>query len=174
MKKIFLVLILLNVSICLIAEDGISYSYPKPANITETIQILRSDVLLRGGIFNGNEQEGEYNINGIHCSYRVDEDSVNINVFYDVDLLSATRASSFTFEFDKPSNITQSIQSVKDGIEKKGGYFSGNELNGNFRASGIAGQYNITERVSVSIIEKPFVFTNTFIEREIKNYFIGK
>jgi hypothetical protein len=84
-----------------------------------------------------------------------------------------TRGANFNFSFEKPENITQTIQMVRNGIEGKGGKFTGNEQRGNFQANGIAGQYRVSEKVNVTITEKPFLIPNSLIEREIKNYFGG-
>jgi hypothetical protein len=85
-----------------------------------------------------------------------------------------SRGSGFNFSFTRPGNISRAVQTVRSGIEGKGGTFSGNEQQGNFNASGIAGQYRVADMVNVTITEKPFIIPNSLIEREVKNYFGGK
>jgi len=70
-----------------------------------------------------------------------------------------------------PEDISQAIQTVRSGIENKGGTFNGNEKQGNFQAKGITGQYQVSNLVSVIILDKPFVIPYSLIEKEVKNYF---
>jgi hypothetical protein len=70
--------------------------------------------------------------------------------------------------------MTEAIMSVRSGVEANGGTFSGDEQQGNFRASGIAGQYNVADRVNVRISEKPVIIPNSLIEREVRSFFSGR
>lgn len=148
------------------------FTYRKPADMAALIQTLRTQVLMQGGTFNGNELEGSFTVNGAYSTYRVSGDTVTMTLRYpENQSRSASRAAGFSFSFDKPRGISQAVQSVRAGIENKGGVFSGNEHEGSFRVSGIAGQYQVAEKVSVTIHEKPRIIPNSLIEREVRSYF---
>jgi hypothetical protein len=151
------------------------YTYRKPEDMDGAVRALREDILRQGGRFN--ERDGSFSMPGIAGNYTVSGDTVILSLRYTGNQLIAPRTrglSSFHFNIDRPRNITQAIQAVKNGIEAKGGIFSGDERQGNFRASGIAGQYQVADRVNVSITEKPALIPASLIEREVKNYFTGK
>jgi hypothetical protein len=156
------------------------YEYAKPQNMTETYQTIRDDAIKQGGYFEGNTVGGFYIINNVRGSYRVQADTIRFTAYF-LDTYTAdsyrgtrTRGSPFKFSFAKPQNLSQAIQAVRNGIINKGGTFTGDEQQGNFKASGIAGQYSVSDMVNVTISEKPFVVPNSLIEREIKNYFGGR
>jgi hypothetical protein len=79
--------------------------------------------------------------------------------------------SAYKFSFDKPANMAQVVEQVKNGIAKSGGIFSGDERGGSFNASGISGKYEIPNAVVITIMEKPFIVPNGTIEKEIKKFF---
>jgi hypothetical protein len=159
------------------------YEYRRPENMTEAVQTLRNDVVQNGGVFEGNETSGYAILNNVRSSYRVPRDkpdTVQFAVYY-LDRFSGgpnagvrTRGSGFNFSFTRPGDIRQAVQMVRSGIEGKGGIFNGNEQQGSFKASGITGQYRVTDMVNVTITEKPFVIPNSMIEKEVKNYFGGR
>jgi len=150
------------------------YSYKKPANMAETVQSMRAEVSRQGGTFNGNEREGTFSVAGTTGNYRVSGDQLIISLRNGNQSSQRSRGVGFSFSIDKPRNMSQAVQSVRSGITAKGGTFDGNEQQGNFRASGITGQYNVSDRVSVSINEKPALIPNSMIEKEVRNYFVGK
>jgi hypothetical protein len=153
------------------------YEYKKPQNLTEMYETLKEDTVRQGGYFEGNEENKTsafYIIGNIRGSYRVSGDMIKFTTYY-LDIIpnvgARTRGQPFTFNFTKPQDITHAVQTVRSGIESKGGTFNGNEQQGDFRASGITGRYNVSERVNVTISEKPFVVPNSLIENEVKNFF---
>jgi hypothetical protein len=149
------------------------YEYTLPENMAEIIQTMRRDALAAGGTFEGNERSGFYILNSVRGSYLVASDTIQF-AFYILDEKNAgvqARGSTYNFSFTKPQNIAQAVQTVRSGIESKGGMFSGNDQQGNFKAEGIAGQYNVSDYVNVTITEKPFIIPNSLIEKEIKNFF---
>jgi len=161
------------------------YRYGKPDNMIEFVQSMRSDAEKQKGVFKNNDRSGSgYSIvNNVRVSYRIPSDAPDMIEFayYNLNGISGgqnlrgqTRGSGFTFNFDRPGNITQTIQQVRSSIENKGGVFQGNEQQGNFKASGIEGQYRVSERVNVTITDKPVLIPNSLIEREVKNYFGGR
>jgi len=156
------------------------YEYAKPENMTELYQAIRDDAVRQDGYFEGNASSGFYIINNIRGSYRVPSDKPDTIEFatYFLDAYTAdsyrgarTRGAPHTFSFTRPQNIAQAVQTVRGSIMEKGGTFNGNEQQGNFRADGITGQYQITDMVNVTISEKPFVVPNSLIENEVKKYF---
>jgi hypothetical protein len=156
------------------------YSYTRPANMEAYIQDFKNDITKKGGVFHdGNEQSGYYTLDGIRGSYRVPRnapDTIQFTAYY-MDKYTrspgvrTTRGSSYEFKFAKPQNISQAVQTVRSSIMESGGTFAGNEQQGNFRASGITGKYQVADMVNVTISEKPFVVPNSMIENEVKKYF---
>jgi hypothetical protein len=156
------------------------YEYARPENMTEIYQAIRDDAIRQGGYFEGNATSGFYIINNIRGSYRVPSgkpDTIQFATYfldaYTVDSYRGvrTRGSPFNFSFSRPQNISQAVQTVRSSIQERGGTFTGNEQQGNFRSSGITGQYRVSEVVSVTISEKPIVVPNSLIENEVKKYF---
>ena len=149
------------------------FQYRKPSDMADAVRSMESEIRRQGGSFTGNEREGTFTAKGIQNGYRVSGNTLIISIRHLGNQLPLTRgaASAYRFSFDKPANIRQAVQTVRTGIENKGGAFSGDETTGNFRASGIAGQYNIADRVDVTIHEKPALIPNSLIEKEIKKFF---
>jgi len=151
------------------------YSYKKPANMTEAVQNMRAEIIRQGGTFTGNEREGTFTVGGITGNYSVTGDQLIVRQRNTGNRYTQrSRGAGFSFYIDKPRNISNAVQAVRSGIMAKGGTFEGNEQQGNFRASGITGQYNVADRVSVNINEKPVLIPNSMIEKEVRNYFVGK
>jgi hypothetical protein len=151
------------------------YTYRKPADMGEAVRTMRADVLRQGGSFN--ERDGSFSMPGIAGKYTASGDTVVLSLRYTGNQLAPplTRGLAvFNFTIDKPRNITQALRTVKSGIEARGGVFSGDERQGNFRAGGIAGRYQVADRVNVSITERPPPIPPSLIEREVRNYFTGK
>jgi hypothetical protein len=155
-----------------------TFSFTRPSDVPGAVQSLRDEIFMRKGTFTGNEREGTFRVDDIRGSYRVSADEVIMVISRPsyqsaVTPLAATRGAGggFNFSFDKPSNLPGAVTLVKTAIEKKGGVFAGDTRTGNFKASGIAGNYHIQDKVSVTIQEKPFIIPNQLIEKEVKNYF---
>jgi hypothetical protein len=153
------------------------YEYKKPQNMTQTYQTIRNDAVSQGGFFEGNETSGFYIIGNVRGSYLVVNDKIQFATYFlgnftrGSNTAFMTRGSGYNFSFAKPQNISQAVQTVRDGVLSKGGTFTGDEQQGNFKASGIAGQYRVTDMVNVTISEKPFIVPNSLIESEVKNFF---
>jgi len=156
------------------------YEYGKPEDMSEMVNNIKNDALKQGGTFEGNEVSGVYTMSGVRGSYRVSRDRPDKIQFavYNMENFSGgmrsgaiTRGSGFNFTFSKPGNISQAISTVRTGILEKGGTFTGNEQQGNFKANGITGQYRVSDIVNVTITEKPFVIPNSLIEKEVKTFF---
>ena len=149
------------------------FQYRKPADMADAARAMENEIRRLGGIFTGNEREGVFNAQGIQGGYQVSGNTLTISIRYVGNQAPLTRgaAPAYNFSFDRPANIRQAVQTVRTGIENKGGAFSGDESTGNFRASGITGQYNVADRVHVTIHEKPALIPNSLIEKEIKKFF---
>ncbi|GHV23653.1 hypothetical protein FACS189494_11750 [Spirochaetia bacterium] len=156
---------------------GEVFTYRKPENMAEAVQTLRTEIMGQGGQFTGNEREGTFSGNGFQGNYRVDANNVivTINQQRNGNTASATRGINsnrgYSFSFNKPGNLTQAVNTVKTGIAAKGGSFRGDEREGNFQASGIVGQYQIANRVDVTILDKPGIIPASLIEKEVKKFF---
>ena len=177
-KKIMTAETYFSITILDVADFSESYSYPKPENMTEAVESARAEIAGQGGAFNGNEREGSFRTSEIDGSYRVGRNTVIVSLQNlrrtDIHRVMSAPAAGYVFSIDKPKNIPQAIQTVKRRIERRGGFFNGNEEEGMFKASGIAGRYSVSNQVTVSITEKPVVIPYVLIEYEIKKYFKGK
>jgi len=161
------------------------YKYSRPENMAEFVETMRSDTRKQNGTFDerSNQTSGFSILENVRISYRIPRDAPDTIEFayYNLNILPGSRnvvgqmrGPGFSFEINKPGNITQTIQFVRTSIESKGGVFQGNEQQGSFKANGIAGQYRISEKVNVTITEKPALVPNLLIEREVRNYFGGR
>jgi hypothetical protein len=143
----------------------------------EFLQTMRTGIQGRGGQFNGNEREGSFSETGIQGTYRVSGGNIifTLKEERNKNTRPSTRGISaqggYNFSFDKPGNIAQAVNTVKTGIVQKGGSFNGDERAGSFIASGISGEYNIVDKVDVTIIDKPRIIPNSLIEKEVKKFF---
>lgn len=156
------------------------YEYGRPENMAATIQSMKNDALQQGGTFEGTETSGYSVLSNVRISYRIPRETPDKIQFaiYNLDNLNSgnrggvkTRGAGHTFSFDKPQNLLQAIEMVRNIILGKGGIFNGNEQNGSFNANGIGGKYIVSEKVNITITDKPILIPNSLIEREVKNYF---
>jgi len=161
-----------------ILKPHAEYEYTKPENMTATYQAISDDAKKQNGTFTGNAVSGYYVVDNVRGSYLVTSPNTIQFAYYSLDTYNGvtfnekrTRGKPFDFSFTKPQNIKEAVQTVQTGITSKGGTFTGNEQQGNFKASGIAGQYKVTDIVNVTISEKPIVIPNSMIENEVKNFF---
>jgi hypothetical protein len=155
-----------------------TFSYKKPEDVSQTVEALRNEILSQGGQFSGNDREGSYSLGDMSGSYRVSADEFIITVIQApfpgaAPFPSGARGAggAYSFFFNAPTDVPAALEMVKTAVEKKGGVFSGDTGAGFFRASGIAGNYQVGDRVSVTIHEKPFVVPYQVIEKEVKKYF---
>jgi hypothetical protein len=151
-----------------------TFNYKKPVDMAGALETLRRELAGLGGSLNGNEREGFFRGPGLEGSYRVNSGDVILTLREQRSAqLSATRGvrRDYNFSFDRPRDMSGALSSVRRGITTKGGSFSGDEREGSFQASGIAGKYQVAEQVNVTIVEKPFIISHSLIEREVKNFF---
>ncbi|MDR1803338.1 MAG: hypothetical protein LBQ94_06985 [Treponema sp.] len=145
----------------------VTYTYRKPDDLAEAIQTIRDYLEEQGGYLIGDERQGEFIIGGqTEGIYQVTGDTVTVSF---TDFSAPGRA--YTFSFDKPRNMNQAVQSVRSGINEKKGFFTGDEQRGSFNASGIVGSYTVTEKVNVTITDKPALIPYSIIEKEIIKWF---
>jgi hypothetical protein len=149
-----------------------TFSYKKPADMAGALRSLRAELAGLGANLSGNEREGVFSGPGMEGSYRVNGGDLVLTLRRRGPQPSASRgARGYSFSFDRPRNLDAALNTVRTGIAAKGGSFTGNEREGRFQAGGIAGAYQVAERVNVSIIEKPLIIPNSLIEREVRNFF---
>ena len=158
-------------------DEMIIYSFEKPGDMAAVIQEMRNIASSFRGTFSGNEYGGTFSgfSSNTKITYSVDGNMIifTINLIGNVNN-TIQQKLSHSFSIELPRNISQALEAVRIGIEGKGGAFYGNEYGGYFRNSGIMGNYIVGENVTFYIFEKPFIIPNSLIEKEIKNYFIGK
>ncbi|GHV90486.1 hypothetical protein AGMMS50268_09890 [Spirochaetia bacterium] len=154
-------------------------SYQKADDMREFVRQLRDTIQQNSGTFNGNEREGTFITGHFNGGYKVTGNSLVFTIRHPVEeslsrgaaLNTRGAGGPYNFSFSKPPNISQAVQTVRSGIEAKGGLFTGNENAGSFKVSGISGNYSIQNAVAVTILEKPFIISNSLIEKEVKNFF---
>jgi len=154
------------------------YEFTLPPDPDTLWQGIREDVKSQNGYFEGNAISGYYIINNVRGSYLVTGNGKVQFTSYTLDNYAGipdrgtrTKGQPFNFSFSKPQDISGAIQTVQANIKNRGGTFTGDERQGSFSASGIAGRYRVLDKVDVTISEKPFVVPNSLIENEVKNFF---
>jgi hypothetical protein len=163
-------------SVSLWADDITTISFMKPTNMTGAVREIRDLTLKNMGTFSGNEREGFFIIGDMTGNYLVSGNTIVFTIHFAENLDNTLRRhfsdiTIFSFSIEKPDNIEKALDAVRVGIEGTGGIFFGNESGGYFSGRGIRGNYILGEKVVFYISEKPFIIPNSFIEREIKNYF---
>ena len=161
----------------ILADEMLLYSFEKPSDMATVIQEMRSIASNFRGTFSGNEYGGSLSGFGSNTSliYSVNGNMIVFTITLVGDVNNTIKQKlSHSFSIDLPTNISRALDAVRAGIESKGGTFYGNEYGGYFRNSGIMGNYVVRENVTFYIFEKPFIIPNSLIEREIRNYFVGK
>jgi len=153
------------------------YSFEKPADMAAVVQEMKNIASSLRGTFSGNEYGGSIRAFGSNTTmtYSVNGNMIIFTIVFVGDVNNTIQQKLLhSFSMDLPRNVSQALEAVRIGIEGKGGAFYGNEFGGYFRNSGIMGNYVVKENVTFFIFEKPFVIPNSLIEREIRNYFVGK
>ena len=117
MKNLFLACILIAHPALLIAQNNPaassdvkydkSFSFTKPANITESIQAMKQLVLSQPeGVFEGDETSGSFEYSGTKGNYIVDAKTITVNLIDTDDQLKIpvvrSSGSVFKFAIDKP------------------------------------------------------------------------
>jgi len=175
--KALILSFLLFFPVKLILADEIIYSFEKPADMVVVIREMRNIASNFGGTFSGNEYGGSFSGFGSNAkvTYSVNGNMIEFTITLIGDVNNTIQQKlKHSFAIDLPGNISQALEAVRIGIERKGGSFYGNEYGGYFRNSGIMGNYVVGENVMFYIFEKPFIIPISLIEREIRNYFVGK
>jgi len=173
---LFLLICFFNISLW--ADEISTLSFMKPANMTGAIKDIKDLTLKHMGTFSGNESEGFFIIGDMTGKYLVSGNTIVFTIRFvgnvdDVLRKMFSDTTLFSFTIEKPGNIKKALDAVRVGIEGSGGIFYGNETGGYFNGKGIRGNYIIGETVVIYISEKPLFIPNSFIEREIRNYFKG-
>jgi len=159
------------------ADEVVIYSFQKPDDMAAVVREMRNIASSFRGTFSGDENRGSFSGFGSNAvvTYSVNENMITYTLTFVGDVNNTMQQKLLhSFTIDLPRNIVQALEAVRGGVEGKGGFFHGNEYGGYFRNSGIMGNYVVGERVTFYIFEKPFIIPNSLIEREIRNYFIGK
>jgi hypothetical protein len=151
-------------------------SYDKPSDFATFLASVKSGITSGGGSFNGDETAGTFTQAGLKGSYKVTKKEIIFTFEEAPPAASTTRGmgSAYQFSFSRPGDINASLKTVQSEITKNKGSFTGNASEGSFAVQGIAGSYQVDNNVTVSIFEKPWVFPNSMIEKEVKNYFLSK
>ena len=79
---------------------------------------------------------------------------------------------AFVVVNNKPRNLQKTFDRVKREVEKYNGYLHGDLKKGRISSSGVEGTYVVTDTtVEITILKKPLIVTNAYIEKEIKEIF---
>ena len=149
----------------------VTYSYGKPDDLAEALQDINDYLEDQGGYLIGNEQQGEFIIGGqSEGYYQVTGDTVTVsfNVGPGIFIIK----EEFSFHFDKPRNMSEAVRKVDEEIRKNNGTLTGTNLErqGSFSAKGVVGSYTVTDRINVTITERPLV-TKKYVEDELIKWF---
>ena len=158
-----------------LADDVITCSFEKPDDMALVIREMRNLASSFAGTFSGNEYGGCISGFNTKITYSINRNNIIFSIIFIGDVNNTFQQKlKHSFSINLPKNIAQALDAVRVGIEKKGGAFYGNEYGGYFRNSGIIGNYIVGENVTFFIFEKPFIIPISLIEKEIRNYFVGK
>ena len=155
-----------------LANFDVTYTYSKPDDLAEAIQTINDYLKDQGVFLFGDEQQGEFIIGGqTEGIYQVTGDIVTVSL--NVGPGSSSSSKEFGFYFDKPRNMSRAVESLSLEISKHNGTLTGANLEqrGSFRASGVTGSYTVTSRVDVTITDKPWIYSEAFIEKKVKEWF---
>lgn len=86
-------------------------------------------------------------------------------------------AHTFTVDIPKGMNLVDGVTRVKEGMELSGGTyrFDSTTNRGDFSFRGVFGSFIIAgTSVIISIIKKPFIVTNGFVEEKIRELFANQ
>lgn len=160
----------------ILADEISTVSFVKPADMAGAVKELKTLTLKNMGTFSGNEREGFFIIGGMTGNYLVNGNTIVFTIHFSENIDSTLRknlfeTTLFSFSIEKPDNMEKALEAVRIGIEGAGGFFYGNESGGYFSGKGIRGNYIVEENIEFYISEKPFIVPNSFVEREIRNYF---
>ena len=176
-KMPILFFLLISSTKLIFADDVIMYSFEKPDDMASVMREMRSIASSFGGTFSGNEYGGSFS--GFGSNTKITYSVNGNNIIYTIILIgnvnnTVQQKLKHSFSIDLPRNIAQALDAVRVGIEGQKGVFYGNEYGGYFRNSGIMGNYVVGVNVTFYIFEKPFIIPISLIEKEIRNYFVGK
>jgi hypothetical protein len=77
--------------------------------------------------------------------------------------------SEFSFETD---DTKKACRNVKRAFKDRGGYFMGNEREGNYAGGGFEGTYKVRgNKVCLTITKKPFFIPDFLIESRVRKFF---
>lgn len=83
-------------------------------------------------------------------------------------------AHTFTVDIPKSMNLADGVAKVKEGMELSGGTYSFDDKTqrGEFSFRGVVGSFVIVgTAVIISILKKPFIISNGFVEGKIRELF---
>ena len=83
-------------------------------------------------------------------------------------------AHTFTVILPAGTNVSKELDKVRNGIAEAGGTFAFDSTTGNgrFSVKGVVGFIVLSgNTVKVTIEKKPFIVSNGFIEKSIRDYF---
>ena len=79
-----------------------------------------------------------------------------------------------SFSIEKPQNINATLIQVSGFIRSSGGSFKGDDKSGWFSGSNVEGKYVVSDRIRITILNKPFYYPNGAVEDKIRDYFRGR
>lgn len=83
---------------------------------------------------------------------------------------------AFSFEINRPEDISKTLESVAHTVRSGGGRFSGNEQYGYFSGRGVQGRYSVGNennggKVTITITRKPMFASDAAVQSTITDYF---
>ena len=78
---------------------------------------------------------------------------------------------AFSFQINRPENISEALVRVAGKIQSGGGMFSGDEQSGSFTGRGVSGRYDVGNKITITITQKPILASNSKVIDTITGYF---
>jgi hypothetical protein len=81
-------------------------------------------------------------------------------------------AHTFSVNIPKGMDLKAGVEQVRSGVLAAGGKYQFDGTNGSFEVKGVTGTFSVAGvTVTISIHKKPFIVSNGYVEKTIREYF---
>lgn len=79
---------------------------------------------------------------------------------------------TFSVNIPKGMDLKAGVEQVRSGVLAAGGKYQFDGTNGSFEVKGVAGTFSVSGSVvTITINKKPFIVSNSYVEKTIRGYF---
>lgn len=83
-------------------------------------------------------------------------------------------AHTFSVNIPKGMDIATGVAKVRKGVTEAGGTYEFDGTKGSFSVKGVVGSFVVAGVVvTITITKKPFIVSNGFVEKTVRDYFAG-